>query len=140
MKKCIALVLSILLILSLFGCGNGFSGDEKDFHYFNNEKPEEQDYSGQIISFVYRFEREGGPEGRFELIKDGDGAIFRAWDDYYSEGDEPYEARVNKSVLRDLKELIDRCGITRYNGVAQGRNWPPAHSSFWLEAVPGFGS
>jgi len=118
----------------LFGCGGNTTGLEGYFYYLDGKKPVQQDYSGQIVSFVYRFEQELGPSGRFELFEDGDNVIFRAWEGYYREGAEPYETRADKSVLQDLKELVDRCDIARYNRVVQDSGMT-LHCSFLLEAA-----
>ncbi|MCL2529451.1 MAG: hypothetical protein FWE41_03870 [Coriobacteriia bacterium] len=132
MKKCISLVLLLTLLITACGCGGASPGTGEYHYYIGGEKPKQQDYSGQIISFVYRFEQELGPSGRFELIKDNDAAILRVWKDYYHEGDEPYERRVDLSALQDLKELIDRSGLAQYHGIVQDSGIT-IHSSFLLE-------
>jgi hypothetical protein len=133
-KKCGTLFLLLTLVFTFFGCEGNTIGLEGSHYYIDGKKPEQQDYSGQIVSFVYRFEQEGGPSGRFELFKENDDVIFLAWEDYYREGDEPYETRVDESMLQDLKELVDRCGVAQYNGVVQDSG-KTLHRSFLLEAA-----
>ena len=132
MKKCASFLLLLIVLITTCGCGGAASELEGYHYYIGGEKPKQQDYSGQIVSFIYRFEREWGPNGRFELIKDNDAAIFRVWEDYYREGDKPSETRVDISALQDLKELIDRSGIAQYHGVVQDSG-TSVHSSFLLE-------
>lgn len=124
MKKAISFVLTVCSLLVIFsGCGK----KPED----NEQEQNKQDYSGEIVSFLYCFDNGWNLRVYYKLAKNGEEVALTTG---RLSGEEPEKFIVDDQVFDDLKAIINEYRITSWNGFNKSEQVCDA-SSFTLNAV-----